>query len=210
VQTPVAIVEPWESYDRPFVSALQALFTADPRTGQLLVAALELADPDKVTRTNPDWILDGVVPQFDCLVAIADRDAGRFARALTKLLELRRDHYERGDPRSAQSNDRVSDQALGLVGWARTVGIDVDVDSPYTPRALLDVPEPIVTACAACLTPLSNVCRGCGESMQRGTRTLEFRTWYELPRLACASCGHRFPTEASTCPVCTTVRARTA
>jgi len=210
VQTPVAIVEPWESYDRPFVSALQALFTADPRTGQMLVSALELADPEKVTRTNPDWILDGVVPQFDCLVAIADRDGDRFARALTKLLLLRREHYERDDPRSAQSNDRVSGEALGLVAWARTVGIHVDVDCPYTPRALLDVPEPIVTACAACLTPLSTVCRGCGQSEQNGMRTLAFREWFGVARAPCASCGYRFPNEASTCPVCNTVRARTA
>lgn len=206
VQVPIDVVEPWEAFDRPFVAVLQALFSRDPRTGALLVQALELADPDKVTRTNPDWILDGVVPQFECLIALAAGDHENFGAALVRLLELRRQHYARNDPRSDGSMSLVSEEALGLAAWARTLGLDVEIDSPYMPRALFELEPPAVKACAACLTPFSDECQGCGRATISGSRTLGFQAWYDLPRASCARCGHRFPSEASTCPVCCMVR----
>jgi hypothetical protein len=100
----------------------------------------------------------------------------------------------------------ISVEALGLVAGARTLGLEIDVESPYLPSALLDVDEPTVTACAACMTPFSTECKGCGRSATARSRTLAFRTWFELPPAACANCAHRFPSDASTCPVCFTIR----
>lgn len=206
-QGPADEIAEWEAYDRPLVGAYQSLFARAPGTGDRILEALRLADPDKVTRTDPDSVLDIVVPEIECLVALADRDAARFEAAVRKKLELARDYHIRNHRDGTGGAGNLSGDALGLLAWARALGIDVEVDSPYVPRTLLALPMPDVTACPRCATPAEADCHGCGYVLHDDALSFGFAEWLALDRDACGSCGHRFPVLAKTCPVCLTVRA---
>lgn len=97
--------------------------------------ALELADPDKVTRTDRGWVLDFLVSMIACLVPVADRDPMAFESALSKLLELRRESLIRKRANGASgAAENISVPALGLVAWARTLGMQVEVRCHTPPR----------------------------------------------------------------------------
>ncbi len=207
VQVPVDQIVEWEAYDRPLVRAYQSLFTRAPGTGDRLLEALELADPAKVKRTDPDGVLDLVVPEIECLVRLAQGEKDRFEGALHKQLELRREHHVRKGSDGTGGAQNISGDTLGLAAWSRALGMPIEIESPYVPPALLELATPEVTACPRCATPAERECRGCGYTLHDDALSFEFAEWLGLDRDACRSCSHRFPVIAKICPVCLTARA---
>lgn len=199
------------------VASIQSTFAQLPGTGSRIVEALALADPEKTRTTWPMSLLDLIVPVFEPLFALADRDEARFTASLRKLLELRREYflrekYDEGVKWDGRDRDNLSTAAVGLVAWARTNGMKLDVDSPYAPRQLLDVPAPTIDTCRLCLTPSDDVdpqarCHACDASHEN-TLGFGFAEWVALEREPCESCGHAFPRIATACPVCLASRRR--
>ena len=218
LQTPVSAIEGTEEYQRPAVAAIQSTFARLPATGSRIVEALALADPEKLTRLWPPYLLDIVVPTFEPLFALADRDHERFTASLQKLLELRHEYYLRegpdGEKSDGRSRDNLSVEAVGLIAWAKTLGMIVDVESGYAPRRLLDVPAPAVEACPVCLTPSDDDdpaarCHAC-DAPRENTLQFGFAEWVALEREPCRICEHAFPILAKACPVCLASRRREA
>ena len=209
VQVPPTLMPPWEPFDRPLLQALQGLITRDPQTGALLVQALEAVDPEKTTRTRSDFLLDILAPIFECLGPLADRDQARFAQGLTKLLGLRRKHFASGGE-GEEGEQHLSLEGVGLTAWAKALGFEVAVRSPYLPSALLEVEEPDFEVCPDCATPASGSCPACGRAIGDDCLEFDLGGWLALDRDGCHSCGHRFPVLARTCPVCLTLRGREA
>lgn len=210
VQVPPTLMPQWEPFDRPLLQALQGLITGDPQSGAMLVRALDAVDPEKVTRTGSDYVLDILAPIFECLVPLADRDEGRFAQGLGKLLELRREHFAKGRGEGEDGEQHLSLEGVGLAAWAKALGFEVAVQSPYLPSALLEVEEPDFEACPDCATPASGSCPACGRAIGDDSLEFDLGGWLALDRDGCHSCGHRFPVLARTCPVCLTLRGREA
>lgn len=190
-----------EAYEKPFIDALQALFTQTPTAGRKLIDALELADPAKVAPERADWVLDGICPVFECLVPILDRDVPRFVAALQKLLGIRADYFAAG----RKGFEHLSVEAIGLVGWARTAGIELDLRCAYTPAALLKVTDPGLVVCPDCGTPVDGDCQACRRKQDGDELLFGFSEWYWLDRDACG-CGHRYPVIMKRCPLCRKVR----
>jgi len=204
---PPELVEEWEPFDRPLVRALQALATRSPDTGALLVAALELTDPELVNRTSPDWVLDILAPVFECLLPLADRDEAGFRSGVTKLLELRREHFAKGRGKGEEDVQNLSEEAAGLLAWASAVGMDVEVRCPYVPEALAAPPAPAFEACSACATPLgegAERCSACGQEAADRQLHFDLGGWLALERAACPSCACRYPVIVKRCPRCLT------
>lgn len=218
LQTPANAIEATEEYQRPAVAAIQSTFARLPGTGSRIIEALALADPEKTRRIWPPAVLDLVVPTFEPLFAIADRDQPRFTASLQKLLELRRQYYLREGPDGeicdGRSNDNLSVDAVGLIAWARTLGMTVDVESGYAPRQLLDVSAPEIETCPVCLTPSDDDdaaarCHAC-DAPRGNTLEFGFAEWVGLDREPCRACAHAFPVIATACPVCLASRRREA
>lgn len=215
LQTPTGQIAVVDGYERPMIAAIQSTFARQPGTGAKLVEALELADPDKAPRTWPAAMLDLIVPVFEPLLALADRDENRFTASLQKLLELRREYYLRekydeGEKWDGRDRDNLSVEAVGLIAWARTLGMTIEVDSGYAPKPLLDVATPEIEACRLCVTPSDDAdprarCHAC-DATREGTLAFSFADWVALDRAPCRSCEHPFPMIAKICPVCLTSR----
>ncbi len=215
LQTPVAQIEATDDYERPMIAAIQSTFARQPGTGARVVEALELADPDKAPRTWPGAMLDLIVPVFEPLLALADRDERRFTASLQNLLELRRayylrEKYDEGEKWDGRDGDNLSSETVGLVAWARTIGMTVDVDSGYAPKQVLDLAVPTIEACRMCVTPSDDAdprarCHAC-DATREGMLAFGFTEWVALEREPCGACQHPFPVIAKTCPVCLTSR----
>ncbi len=208
-QVPATLIVEDEAFERPLVQALQGATSRSPATGERLVEALDLADPDRVRRTDRDWLLDILVPVFECLTPLIDHEEGRFTAALVKLLELRRDYFSGGRVQGMDSVQHLSEEGTGLVAWAKALGFDVLVASPYLPQALVDLEPPEVVACAMCATPAGDgerECHACGHLSADDELRFEFDEWLALDRDACRDCSHPFPLVAGTCPVCLAAR----
>ncbi|MCK0509707.1 immunity 49 family protein [Aromatoleum buckelii] len=204
-QVPAALLAADEAFDRPLVQALQGAMTRAAATGERLIEALALADPERVQRTDRDWLLDILVPVFECLTPLIDHDEGRFTAALVKLLELRRDHFSRGRAKGMEGVQHLSEEGVGLVAWSKALGFDVPVASPYLPEALLGLEPPEVVACARCATPAGDgehACHACGHVAADDELRFGFDEWLGLDRDDCPYCAHPYPLIARTCPVC--------
>jgi hypothetical protein len=119
------------------VDAWRAFVSGDPRTGELLVAALDAADPGKVEVAPADFVLDQVVPELEVMARLMDRDAGTFNAALEKALKLHKKYWGKGSRK---------DDPAGFIAWGPTalarialgMSVAVTVESDYVPRVLLE------------------------------------------------------------------------
>jgi len=205
VQAPAELIAADEAFDRPVVQLMQAAMTGSPAIGDLLVEALELADPDLLRRTDQDWLLDILTPVFECLYPLIEHDEARFTAALTKLLDLRREYFEAGRAKGMDSVQHLSEEGVGLVAWAKALGFDVPVASPYLPPALVDVEPSEVAACPECATPSAQgdlECHACAHPLGDDALRFDFDEWLGLDRDECCQCGYRYPPIAPKCPVC--------
>jgi hypothetical protein len=209
---PVSTVVESDTFDRPVVDALQRALMQPAESGDRLIKALELADPDRVRRADPDWVLDILVPSLECVVRLLEHDERRFADALVKLLTIRREHFATGRAKGEDSVQHLSEEGVGLVAWAKTLGFTLDVESPYLPAALIGLAPPGVVVCPDCLTPLGDgeqPCDACGRAMKDDELRFDFDEWLSLDRDGCRSCGYCYPVIGKRCPVCLTPRGRT-
>ncbi len=205
LQVPADLIAADEAFDRPVVHLMQAAMTGSPDTGDRLIDALEHADPDRLLRTDPDWLLDILVPVLECLYPVVDHDEERFTAALVKMLELRREYFAAGRAKGMDSVQFLSEEGAGLVAWAKALGFDVPVDSPYLPRALVDREPAEVTACPECATPSdegATECPACARVIADDVLRFDFDEWLGLDRDACPLCGYRYPVIVRKCPVC--------
>jgi hypothetical protein len=197
-----------DAYRPELVRALVGALFNDPDTGDHLVHGMELADPERVKETSPLWLLDFHVPVFENTVPLLDRDEAAFERTLSKALNLRRSFFEKRGQPDPESGEFIATEPLGLACWARTLGMEVRVRSPYLPPSLLDLEAPEVVACPRCFTargPQPVPCPACNAP---GDDLLEFAfdAYWRLDRDPCDQCRHWFPIMAQRCPVCGTSR----
>lgn len=188
------------------VDALRGLLTDDPETERLLVDALEATDPDLPLVAGAEYALEIRTPEIEILLDFVAGDGDAVVASIRKAAERHGEHWSRPG-RDAEWEGAVALGPLGLAAHARDAGIDVDVDSPYLPRAVLELgPPPSVVACAYCLTPIEDgtvLCPGCLEDVTRDA-PLELApdAYRALPRRPCGSCGFRAPERAVRCPSC--------
>lgn len=119
-----------------FVEALQAFHERAANWGDKLQAALEATDPEKATLADEEFVLNILVTEMQMLFRLGLGESAPFGTALAFALERHKKYWSK----ASRKKDPDGYLALGPLALARmafSVGMPIDAQSDYIPRAFI-------------------------------------------------------------------------
>lgn len=119
-----------------FVEALQGFEKRDFDWSTKLQAALGATDPEQVTLSDEEFVLNILVPEMQMLFHFALGDAAEFGASLEFAVERHKKYWSK----SSRKQDPDGFLALGplaLASIAFNAGMPIDVESEYVPQDLI-------------------------------------------------------------------------
>lgn len=119
-----------------YIEALQAFEKRAPEWSAKLQAAIDATDPEKVTISNEEYVLNILVPEMQMLLRLAIGEIAPFNEALQFALERHKKYWSQGN-RKRDPDGYLAPGPLALASLAHEAGMPIDIDSEYLPRDLL-------------------------------------------------------------------------
>lgn len=124
-------------YSYRMVQILQALVAEDPRTGDLLMSAMDATDPDRFELVDAEYALSISVHILNVLgCALAD-DAKALTQSLEDGLEAFEEYWTQDDNRRREPSGFLALGLLGAAAYAYDRGLRFNIDSPLLPMWML-------------------------------------------------------------------------
>lgn len=120
-----------------FVDALQAFEKRTEDWSTKLREALDATDPQQVTISDEDFVLNILVPEMQCLFRLAIGEITPFNEALQFALERHKKYWSR----ASRKRDPYGYLALGplaIASMAHNAGIPIELESEYLPQWILE------------------------------------------------------------------------
>jgi hypothetical protein len=117
-------------------AALAAAFQREPSAGDLLVAAMRAADPERVNPVSRDWVLDVVVPEVELAFRALQHDASAFDSVMRQALDGHHHYY--GHAGLGHSDGQLALAPLAMACMAHDIGVHTTLRSDYTPRWIIE------------------------------------------------------------------------
>jgi hypothetical protein len=139
--TPIASIRrsPTRADDSMFlwIEALQSWHTQATGTAEKLKVALEATDPAQSKGSDPNYILNILVPAMELLFRVIEGKPAPFNEALHFALERHKKHWgsakNKTDPEGL-----LALGPLAMASLAHDTGIAIEVESDYLPRRLFE------------------------------------------------------------------------
>lgn len=120
-----------------FVEALQGYQTRSANWADSLKAALDATDPETVTLSDEEFVLNILVPEMQMLFYLALREIESFQTALEYAIERHKKYWSKAG-RKRDPDGLLALGPIALASAALDAGMPIETESDYVPRALIE------------------------------------------------------------------------
>jgi Immunity protein 49 len=120
-----------------FIAALQEYQTHGPNWGERLQAALDATDPQAVTLTDEEFVLNILVPEMQLLFRLALGEIAPFQTALDFAVERHKKYWAKAS-RKKDPDGLLALGPIALASTAYTAGVPITTESDYIPQELIE------------------------------------------------------------------------
>lgn len=120
-----------------FVEALQGFESRDADWSAKLRAAVDATDPDQVTLSDEEFVLNILVPEMEMLFHFALGEVGPFNASLEFALERHKKYWSKAN-RKRDPDGFLALGPLALASIAFEAGMPISVESEYIPQELIE------------------------------------------------------------------------
>lgn len=128
----------YDEYIYDWVRALQLYWRGEDGLVDALLAAMEGTEPGTLRVAAPELVLELLYPPIELFYRLAQRDEAGFNDSLVSALELHQRFWTKDEDRRTDPDGYFSLPLLAIAALATDIGMTVDVESEYLPKALLD------------------------------------------------------------------------
>jgi hypothetical protein len=127
----------YDEYVYSVVRMWQGYWTGAADVVDLVLEAMRAADPDSVTHSTPQSVLQIHFPIIETFYQFILRDEAKFNEALGNALTLHREFWTKDEASARSPRGFVALGLLALAGHAKDMGLTIDVVSEYLPEIML-------------------------------------------------------------------------
>lgn len=128
----------FDEYMYSWVEALQSSWLGRQDVGDKLTAAFDGSAPEALQYADADLTSDILYPPMAMFFRAICRDSTKFDQALSDALRWHKDYWTVNEYRATSIDGLVAVGPLAMACLARDLGITVDIESEYLPKALLE------------------------------------------------------------------------
>ena len=119
-----------------YVEVLRGLWGNDETTGERLLGAIKATDPVLLVNTDPEYVIEVVVPEMEILLNILRRDPSGIGRTIEKGL-ARHEAFWGKESRREYPDRFLALGPLAMAAIAHDRGLVVEIKSDYLPPWLV-------------------------------------------------------------------------
>lgn len=128
----------YDDYIYHWVKALQIYWRGEDGLVDALLAAMEGTEPSSLRVAAPELVMELLYPPIELFYLFTQRDEAKFNDSLVRALELHQRFWTKDEERRTDPDGFISLPLLAIASLAKDAGMNVDVESAYIPKTLLD------------------------------------------------------------------------
>lgn len=127
-----------DEFQYDWIKTLQAYWRSEEGLVDVLLRAMQGADPEADTIAGPEMVAHLFYPPMELFYLLTQREDARFNESLAKALELHKQYWTATSERTSDSDGFVAWRVLAIACLAKDAGVDITVESDYLPKNLVD------------------------------------------------------------------------